>query len=181
VGSALWNLFKVALKSPYVALVAAFTLFLGFMTAMFSVGLVFSSFEMAAGALEEGGPLKALLILGVSLLSGALFTLFPAWLTRAGWDTFKLRAEGVREDLEQARESAREAGVLRAQAAEDARRARDQGGMLTVSEGGGAGGELSQVSRADDGLELFDEGVVLGGGEEEEDDEVAERVAEAGS
>ncbi len=85
---------------------------------------------------------------------------FLAW---EAWRWFGGMARQVFEDAKEASELSREAWTERAERAE---RTEAQGGMLSMSVGDGSGGELSQVSPANDGLEFVDE-VVFGKTEDE--------------
>ena len=140
-----------------------------------ALGLAAFAAAATAGALGNAGALVYLVYVLVNdALAGKPYPYdgttsfgFVVWvgmvflvsvLAWEAWRWFVMAAKGVFEDAKEASELSREAWTERAERAE---RTEAQGGMLSMSVGDGSGGELSQVSPANDGLELADE-VVFG-------------------
>jgi uncharacterized membrane protein len=175
VGRVLKKLLGVVFTSPVTLAMWAWVLLMTVGSVAVTVAIPKIFWEAGHDMMRNGltlGDAGLVLFMVAFFVGGAAFTYAITWVSaKAAWSMGK----GLVEDMQGVATATREVLTERADLAE-AREA--QGGMLSMSAGEGAGGELTQVSPANDGLELFDEGVALDFDEEGRAVAVEEREAE---
>ncbi len=154
-GRVLKRLLGVVFSSPVMLIALAWALLMTAASLAITVALPMVFWEIVQDVMKTGltvGDAGMMLFMVAFLIGGAAFTYWVTLVSvTAVWDMGK----GFVEDVQDMAAATREVLGGRAE------RAEAQGGMLSVSVGDGSGGELSQVSPANDGLELVDEGATL--------------------
>jgi hypothetical protein len=154
-GRVLKKLLGVVFTSPFTIVMWAWVLLMTVGSVALTVAIPMIFWEAGQDMVRNGltlGDAGIALFMVAFLVGGAAFTYWITWVSaKAAWGMGK----GLVEDMQGVATATREVLSERAERAEALEA---QGGMLSMSAGEAGGGGLTQVSPANDGLELVDEG-----------------------